>query len=119
VNGNIRYRRQLNDAGEWVEVPEYVLDGKPVSKDEFDAAFPDQIILPGQTLGTPSPAGWPMKSDAMAVHPTQIDLARKLDRDRGAPPTDYTVGGRPILLSERHKRAYIKAHGYHDKNSYS
>lgn len=118
MNGNIRYRRQLTDAGEWVEVPEYVLDGKPVAKDEFDAAFPDQIILPEQTLFTPSPAGWPMKSVAMAVHPKNLAVAREMDRKAGV-PTEYTPRGRPVFTSERHKRAYCRIRGVHDNNSYS
>lgn len=100
----------------------YFLDGKQVSKKVFDKKM--NASIPKDRRGI-APLGrkkrfghWPMKSDAMAVHPKQLALARKLDKDRGAPPTEYTTGGRPIWTSEAHKRAFNKAHGVHDNNSY-
>lgn len=118
MTGTIREERRLGDDGEWVVTPVYLIDGRAVSPDVFRESFPDQLILPGQPPAGPSLTGWPMVSEAMAVHPKQLELARKLDRDRGAPPTEYTPKGQPIFTSERHKRAFIKAHGVHDNNSY-
>ncbi len=119
MNGTICYRKVLDDAGEWVEFPEYRIDGIVVSEVFFRERFPDHAILPGQDLGVPSTAGWPMKSDAMSVNPRSLDVARKRDREVGAPPTEYTKVGQPIFVSERHKRAFVRAHGCHDRNSYS
>ena len=97
----------------------YYLDGKEVTKRAFFKAFPDRLadgahhIVPKKRH-----AHWPMVSVAMAVHSSQVDLARELDKKRGAPPTEYK-GGCPVWTSERHKRAYCRAHGVHDNNSYS
>lgn len=94
----------------------YFLDGREVSRATYNrmmkAAREAHHIVPKRY------GQWPMMSEAMGVHPKQIGLARKLDKDRGAPPTNYTSDGRPILTSEAHKRAYCKAHGVHDRNSY-
>lgn len=95
----------------------YWIDGRQVTKGEFDAAFPDKP-LKSDDLMTPFPGNWPMHSDAMEVHPKQLELAKKLDRQRGAPPTEYDSLNRPIWTSEAHKRKYIRAHGVHDNNSY-
>jgi hypothetical protein len=100
----------------------YFLDGKQVSKKVFDRKM--NASIPKDRRGI-APGGrkkrwrnWPMVSDAMAVHFKQLPLARKLDKARGAPPTEYTKQGQPIWTSEAHKRAFIKAHGVHDNNSY-
>lgn len=100
----------------------FFIDGKQVSKKVFDKKM--NASIPKDRRGI-APGGrkkrwrnWPMASDAMGVHPKQIELARKLDRDRGAPPTEYTKDGRPIWTSEKHKRAFCRAHGTHDNNSY-
>lgn len=116
MKGRIVSKRKLNDAAEWVLFDVYMIDGAEVTEAEFRAAFP--LPEPGVPM-TPSTSAWPMCSEAMAVHPKQVDLARKMDRERGAPSTDYDRAGRPVFHSERHKRAYIKAHGCHDRNSYS
>lgn len=94
----------------------YLIHGKEVTAEEYERALNSGK---GEDVNfAPSPANFPMKSMAMEVHPKQIDLAKKLDRERGAPPTDYTLGGRPIWTSESHKRKFNRAHGKHDNNSY-
>ncbi len=98
------------------EKAKYFVNGVPVGKDEFYAAFPPRTDQDGEVFESHS--SWPLHSDAMAVHPKQLELARKLDRNRGAPPTEYDRQGRPVWTSEAHKREYNKAHGVHDNNTY-
>ncbi len=95
----------------------YFLGHKEVSEEEYRAVYP--LPDPGDgAFGAPSSKGWPMVSDAMGVHPKQIDEARALDKKKGAPPTEYNKKGQPVFTSERHKRAFLKAHKVHDNNSY-
>lgn len=61
--------------------------------------------------------GWPMRSVALSVHPDQIGEAFEHSRRLGV-PTEYHKSGDPIFTNKRHKDAYLKAHGFHDRNSY-
>lgn len=93
----------------------YYLSGREVTKEKYEEYYPP-MKMDG---GFPAMNGWskPMLSDAMAVHPEQIEEARERDKKHGV-PTDYTADGRPILHSEDHKRRLMKSLGYHDRNSY-
>lgn len=64
---------------------------------------------------TQSTTGWPLHSDAMAVHPEQIGEARADAIKRGV-KTDFDSYGRPILTSRGHRRAYARAYGFFDRN---
>ena len=114
MTGTIRTRKTLLPSGDWGEVPEYLIDGKPVTKEAFDAAFPEQEGWPGMTHG----AGWPMASDGMAVHPDQIPEARERDLKHGI-TTDYLPDGRPVLRDRAHRRAMMRSLGLIDRNSYT
>lgn len=95
----------------------YMMGGQEVTAEEYHRALGTDL-LDGEVVGTLHPKGWPMASEAMEVHPSQVELAKKLDKKRGAPPTEYNRLGQPIFTSERHKRAFIKVHGCHDNNAY-
>jgi hypothetical protein len=89
----------------------YYLDGKEVSKDVFNAA------MPSQPIGAPDghrPGCWPILSDALAVHPVDIEEAREDSRIKGV-PTDFLPDGRAILESRQHRKQYLKAYGFHDR----
>lgn len=53
-------------------------------------------------------------SDALAVHPKQVEEAVKFCKDRGV-PTEYTPGGRPVIRSIQHQREHAKIRGFHPK----
>ncbi len=98
----------------------YFVDGVQVSKRKFEKAFPPKPVSASRAHRY---GQWPMKSDAMAVRPKQLELAKKLDRERGAPPTEYVQSGdgytaHPVFTSESHKRKFIRAHKMHDNNSF-
>lgn len=94
----------------------YVLDGKDVTKEEFDRAFPDKPIRHGDDFAI----GWhkPVLSDALAVHPAQIPQAMARDKAHGL-NVEYLPDGRPILTSQAQKRKMIRSLGYHENNCYS
>lgn len=93
--------------------PRYFIDGKPVTKKAFDAAFPDKPLvgdLGGQQLGC-----WPMASEGAAVHPLQVGEAVESAKKRGV-PTEFTSDGRPIFTGRDHRRRYLKAYAFHDRD---
>jgi putative FmdB family regulatory protein len=70
----------------------------------------------GEHHGTAHHAGnWPMKSEALGVHPDQIGEAVEQARKLGI-PTEFTKDGRPILTSPGHRKRYAEALGFWDKN---
>lgn len=73
------------------------------------------IVAEQRTVTTEKHANWPMKSDALGVHPSQIEEAREESRKMGV-PTDFTKDGRAILTSARHRKRYAEAHGIYDRN---
>ncbi len=91
----------------------YFLEGEQVSQEAFDAAFPAKEIGPSSV---PSLTGWPLKSDALGVHPRKVGEAHADARAKGV-PTDFTPGGRPIFRDRNHRRQYLRAYGYYDRNA--
>ena len=89
----------------------YWLNGVQVSKRVFFRAFPTQGAGTGAGL-----IGWKeLHSDALGVHPEQIQEARENAIEKGV-PTEFLPDGRVIFTSRSHRRAYLQAYGYHDKN---
>lgn len=91
----------------------YYIDGREVTKAEFDIAFPDQPLRHDALVGT----AWsrPIVSDALAVHPRQVQEAMASAAAKGV-PTEFLPDGRPILRDRAHRKAYLKAYNFHDRN---
>jgi len=64
------------------------------------------------------PTGWPRLSDAMGVHPDQIQETRKFLSDAGVQDTKFHPDGRCQLENPRHERAVMKARGFYHRNDY-
>lgn len=96
----------------------YWVNGKEVSEKEFDRRM--NAAKTSKPIARPRgmKRGYPIKSCAMAVHSTQREEAMAHDAKLGV-PTEYTPGGRPILRDAAHRKAYLKAYGFHDRNSYN
>lgn len=112
MKATIRYARRLTASGEFEDVPQYFLDGVRVSKRLYDAALPDAEGIPAG----PPLKGWPLVSNAAAVHPRQVEEAKALDRKKGV-PTEYTPAGQPVLRDRAHRKRYLKAHGLRDNEA--
>lgn len=92
----------------------YWMDGKQVSKEAFDLAFPRVHTEAQHAEGL---MGWePLLSDAMAVHPKQVDEAEADAKKKGVPTEFEREFGRPIFTSRAHRKAYIAAYSIHDRN---
>ncbi len=92
-------------------VNKYFADDREVSRKELDRIFPNRIadlLLAGKSPDGHRSACWPQTgSDALAVHPKQINEASQLARDRGV-NTEFTSEGQPIFSSAGHRRAYCQ-----------
>lgn len=88
----------------------YHIDGKEVTKAEFLIAFPDKPVGPEAMVQFK-----PIVSDALAVHPRQVQEATE-DAARKGVPTEFLSDGRPILRTRAHRKAYLRAYGFHDKH---
>lgn len=117
--GKVVAKKKLNEAGEFVEVPEYFLDGKQVSEEEFRAANPEK---PGVPMTVNCSAIWPKCGqvlNGLGVLPHQVEARREIDRKRGV-PTDYVesadgFSARPVYTSRAHRKKHLKAHGAIDR----
>lgn len=68
-------------------------------------------------IKVPPPGNWPMKSDAMGVHPDQIPEVEAHSRRVGVPTRFDKDTGQAILTSPDHRRRYAKAIGLIDRNA--
>lgn len=110
ANGKVVYGR--NGAKEW-----YV-DGRQVTKAEFDAAFPPKPDFGGSAPAGPALTGWPLHSDALGYHPSQRAEAGAHLAKLGV-PTEIDPQGRPVLRNREHRRQVLKALKIHDRNSFT
>jgi hypothetical protein len=93
--------------------PVYYLDGQEVSQEEFDRAFPPVKEIAG---GPTSLTGTvPHASEALAVHPGQVQEAAESAKKMGV-PTEFLPDGRPIMRSRAHQKAYLKAYGFKNRD---
>lgn len=82
-----------------------------------------QTWVEADSENSPSPnavgqVGWPIVSDALAVHHDQVPEAIADAKKRGV-PTEFRRDGRPILRDRSHRKAYLKAYEMHDRNSFT
>lgn len=93
----------------------YFLGDTEVTKAEFDAAFPTKAV--GE-CGGHAPACWPMVSEAMAVHPDQVDEANARAKRHGLTGVKYQKGTGMVELSDRgSRRQLLRLEGYHDNHA--
>ena len=67
-------------------------------------------------MGFVSSAGWPMKSDALAVHPDQIPEAMERNKKHGIEGVSYLKDGRAVLDSRKARQRLMALEGVHDNN---
>lgn len=76
----------------------------------FYASLADE--KPTEAAGD-SLVGWarPVESDALAVHPSQVEGAREDARQKGV-SVEFLPDGRPVFTSSRQFREYAKRYGF-------
>ena len=92
----------------------YLIDGKEVTKAEFDLAFPDKPIgIPGGHHTT----CWPQISeDAFAVHPKQVEQANARNRRHGINVEYDKATGAAIIPDRDQRRKLLKLEGWRDNS---
>jgi len=91
----------------------YFLDGKEVTQAEFDQALPD-APKGGKPFESKHCNSWPIYSDALAVHPLDVEEARQDSRAKGV-ATEFLPDGRAVLTDRGHRKKYMRAYGFHDR----
>lgn len=114
MKGEIKEKRKVGDDGEWVVTELYFIDNEEVTEEAFRIQFPEQE-------GTPMfgnlPAGYPLRSDAMAVHSKQIPAVMERNKRHGL-NVQYDRVGRPILENNEQRKKLMKIEGLKQQNSY-
>lgn len=92
----------------------YYLDGKEVTREEYQQSVPDVPL--DFSNGAPSLCPFkPIISDALAVHPTQIKEAMERDKKHGL-SVEYLPDGRPKLDGRDKRRRMLKSLNFHDNH---
>lgn len=65
----------------------------------------------------PTSAGWPLWSDAAAVHPDLVPQVKTDLYSKGV-SVDFDRNGRPKFDNAAHRRAALRAMGMHDRRGY-
>jgi len=59
---------------------------------------------------------WPLESDSMGVHPSQVQEAQAMSEKLGVPTEFNRRTGAAIFRTAEHRKEYCEAHGYYDRN---
>ena len=94
------------------------IEGKKVSREEFDKSLPSCLDLTSsaECLMGHTTTCWPMLSEALAVHPTQIEQAMARNKRHGVNVT-YTRDGRAILPDRGERKRLLRLEGFHDNQA--
>jgi hypothetical protein len=88
----------------------YLIDGKEVTRAEFDRAFPTKIqdlLDSGIVPDGHRSQCWPQASRALGVHPSQVNDQMAHAKKMGV-PTSFDKTGKPIFTSRGHRAEYLK-----------
>lgn len=107
MNGVVKWDREGNR--------HYFMDGVEVAESDFRAVVKPPELPEGEAGS--SLCGWkrPILSDALAVHPEQIQEAMERDRRYGI-ASEYAPDGRMILRDRKQRQRVMQSLGLHDKN---
>lgn len=85
-----------------------------MTREEFKAAFPDKPLT-GGAIGASASWNEPILSDALAVHPNQIDEVRARNARHGL-NVEYLPDGRPVLRDRATRRRLLRIEEVRDRS---
>lgn len=94
----------------------YYIDDKEVSEKEWKKTCRGMNLGNVATTMMQTSKSWPKKSDALGVHPKQIDEAQAMSIKLGVPTEFDRETGQAIMRDNAHQRDFLKAHGYHNRD---
>lgn len=103
-----------------------VLEDKEVSEAQYDRAFPSKLHeileMAGKGRGTRrqllaghQPSCWPMRSEALAVHPDQVQEATEQLKRHGISGVRYEGDGTAVLQDRGARRELLRLEGMVDR----
>lgn len=96
-------------------VPTYFVNDVEVTKEEYDQCFPPKGFMAGEEFQiAQGKATWPMKSVALAVHPSQVAEANARNKRHGL-ATRYNSNGTAIIPTAAEKTKLVNLEGFVDK----
>ena len=97
-----------------------IVNGKALTEKEYEAHLKKCRQRNGRRLAKivrrSGNSGWPMRSDALAVWPSQVREAEEHSRKIGVPTQFDSRTGQCILTDRGHRARYMKANGVRDKD---
>lgn len=72
----------------------------------------------GETLPGLALSGWPLISDAMGVHPKQVEQANARNKRHGVNVT-YKKNGQAVIPDRGERRKLLKLEGFVDRSSFT
>lgn len=73
-------------------------------------------MLGEEALPAATPSAWPVLSDALAVHPKQLEQVRERNKRHGLGHIEYLPDGRPVLKDRGMRRDLMRLEKVHDKH---
>jgi hypothetical protein len=98
----------------------FYIAGKEVTAEEFRKHCKPKggRIKAGDKLLVSNLSGWPMRSEALAVHPAQVAEANARNKRHGISVT-YDAEGFAHIPDRNERRKLLKLEALHDKNSFT
>lgn len=94
----------------------YKINGIPVTREQFVNYKSGEPLVP-QQAEAPRIGDWKELHSDMMAWDGNIEDAKRIDRELGAPYVDYDGIGRPIFKSKETWNRWLKAHGKVNKTS--
>jgi hypothetical protein len=82
---------------------------------EVDGNVATRDLLSEHRRVAHAPGNWPLCSDALGVHPSQVGEAVAHAQKIGV-PTEFNSEGQAVFTSAAHRKRYARAVGFRDRN---
>lgn len=90
----------------------FLIGDREVTREEFDRGMPDkEVAVP---LEAHLPSCWPMRSEALACHPDQVQEMNERNAKHGI-GTRYEADGTAVIPDRGDRKRLLRLEGYHDK----
>jgi hypothetical protein len=100
--------------GEHGKPDRYFVDGKPVTRRAFFRLAPEPVEA--HHLVPSTYAGYPKKSDALAVHPNQVAEANERNKKHGIAVTYEEGTGMAVIPSRHEQKKLVRLEGCFNKD---
>ncbi len=95
----------------------YWIDGKEVTEAKYNKMFPSKLqeLLEAQDVMVEGGGHWPILSEALGVHPEQVQEANQRNKAAGI-AVEYNRKGQAVIPSRGERRKLMDLEGVHDRD---